>query len=85
MIIKLFETEGFSEWVSQVLLFIDFLKLNITSIHDLSDQVVAAQYMLGALIGLWFLHLNNGVNAVVVQQDRTIDGGCHSKLVDELL
>ena len=41
MIFELFDTEGFSKWVGQILFFVDLRKLDVTSIHDLSDQVVA--------------------------------------------
>ena len=52
MVFILFDTEGFSKWVDWILLSIDLLKLDIISIHDLLDQEVATQYMLGALMGL---------------------------------
>ena len=52
MIFELLNTEDFNKWVSQILLSIDLLKLDVISIHDLPDQVVVAQYMLGALMEL---------------------------------
>ena len=42
MVFKLLNTEGFSKWIDQIFLTIDLLKLDITSIYDLPDQVIAA-------------------------------------------
>ena len=63
---------------------IDLLKLNVISIHDLSDKVVAMQNMFGALMGFWLFDLSNGSSAIVVEQYRTINGGCHFELIDKL-
>ena len=41
MIFELLDTKGFSKWVGQILFSIDLLKLDVTSIYDLSDYVVA--------------------------------------------
>ena len=84
MIIELFDFNGFGKWVGQILLSVDLLKVDITSIHDFSDKVVAAQNMLGALLELRLLGLSYGSGAVTVQQNRTINRGCHSELTDEL-
>ena len=40
-VVELVHRNGFSEWVSQVLLSVDLLKVDVTSIHDLLDQVEA--------------------------------------------
>ena len=40
VVIVLFNIEGFSEGVSQILLFINLLKINVTSINDLSHKVI---------------------------------------------
>ena len=50
VIVKLFYCQGFSEAVGQVLLFVDLLKVDVTSFHDLSCKVIAAQDMLGAVM-----------------------------------
>ena len=42
MIIELHDTEGFSEWISQILFSTNFLKLDVILIYDLSDQMVVA-------------------------------------------
>ena len=58
------------------------MKVDVTSIHDLSDQVEAAQDVLRPLMCFGFLHLSYGTSAVAVEQDRTIEGGCYSELDD---
>ena len=63
---------------------IDLLKLDIISIYDLSNKMVAVQNMLGTLMGLQFLRLSNGSSVVIVQQDKTINGARHSELTNEL-
>ena len=42
IVVKLLHRNGFSKWVSQVLLSIDLLKIDVTSIHNFSDEMVAA-------------------------------------------
>ena len=42
VVVELFDTEGFNEGVIQILLFVNLLKINVTSINDLSDKVIAA-------------------------------------------
>ena len=39
--IELFDFKGFSKWIDQVLFFINFLKLDIISIHNLSNKMTA--------------------------------------------
>ena len=46
-ILKLFDFEGFSESVSQILLSIDLHEIDVTSSSDLLHEVVAPQNMLG--------------------------------------
>ena len=46
VVIELLHRNGFSEWVGQVLLPVDLLKVDVTSIHDLPDEMVAVQNML---------------------------------------
>ena len=46
VVVELLYRQGFSEGVSQVLLSVDLLKIDVTSIHDLSDQVEAMQDVL---------------------------------------
>ena len=84
VVIELLHRNGFSEWVSQVLLPIDLLKVDVTSFHDLPDEMVAAQNMLRPLVYLRFLRLSNGSRAVTVEQNWTNKGGCYSELGDEL-
>ena len=50
MIIELFDLESFSEQISYVLLSIDVLKLDVTLIHDLTYDVIAAQNVFGMLV-----------------------------------
>ena len=69
VVVELLHRNGFSEWVSQVLLPVDLLKIDVTSIHNFSDEMVAAQNMLRLLVCLWFLHLSNGSRAVTVEQN----------------
>ena len=83
VVIKLVHRNGFSEWVDQILLPVDLLKVDVTSIHDLPDQVEAVQNMLRPLVCFGFLRLSYGTSAVVVEQDLTIEGGCYSKFGDE--
>ena len=83
VVVELLHRNGFSEWVSQVLLPIDLLKIDVTSIHNFSDELVAAQKMLHLLVCLWFLRLSNGSRAVTVEQNWTNKGGCYSELDDE--
>ena len=45
---------------------IDLLKVNITSIHDLPNEMVVVQNMLGALMGLQLLGLSNGSSVIIV-------------------
>ena len=42
VVVELLYRQGFSEGVGQVFLSIDLLKVDVTSIHDLPDQVEAA-------------------------------------------
>ena len=83
VVIELLHHNGFSEWVSQVLLFVDLLKIGVTSIHNFPDEMVAAQNMLRPLVCLWFLRLSNGSRAVTLEQNWTNKGGCYSELDDE--
>ena len=66
-VVELFDTEGFSEGVSQILLSINLLKINVTSINDLSHKVIAMKYVLGPMMRLWLLGLSNGSCAVTIQ------------------
>ena len=83
VVVELLHRNGFSEWVSQVLLLVNLLKIDVTSIHNFLDEMVAAQNMLRPLVCLGFLRLSNGSRAVTVEQNWTNKGGCHSKLGDE--
>ena len=69
VVIELLHRNGFSEWVGQVLLFVDLLKVDVSSIHDFLDEIVAAQNMLHPLVCLWFLRLSNGSRAITVEQN----------------
>ena len=40
MIFELLYRKDFSEWVDQILLSVDLLRIDIISIHDLSDKIV---------------------------------------------
>ena len=66
MIIELLDFESFSKWVDQILPPIDLLKVNVTSIHDLSDKMITAQNMFGVLMGSQLLSLSNGSSIVAV-------------------
>ena len=83
VVVELLYCQGFSKGVGQVLLFIDLLKVNVTSIHDLPDQVEAMQNVLHPLVCFEFLRLSYGTSAVTIEQDRTIEGGCYFELDDE--
>ena len=48
--IELFDFESFSKWVGQIFLFVDLLKVDITSFHNLSYKVIAVQDMLGVVM-----------------------------------
>ena len=67
VVVELFDTEGFSEGVSQILLSVNLLKINITSINDLSHKVIAAQNMFGPMVRLRLLGLSYGSCAVTIQ------------------
>ena len=82
-VVELLHRNGFSEWVGQVLLFIDLLKVDVTSIHDFLDEMVTMQNMLCPLLCLQFLCLSNGSKAVTVEQNWTNKEGCYSELSDE--
>ena len=60
VVVELFDIDDFSEGVSQIFLSINLLKINITSINDLSHKVIAAQYAFGPMVRLWLLGLSNG-------------------------
>ena len=66
MFVDLFDTEDFSKWVSQIFLSIDLLKINVTSIYNLSNKVKAMQNMLDSLVRLRFFRLNHGFSAGAV-------------------
>ena len=51
MFFELLVFEGFSKWVGQVLLSVDLLNLDVTSIHDLSYKVIVKQSVFGSLVG----------------------------------
>ena len=85
MVVELLYHQGFSEGVGQVLLYVDLLKVDVTSIHDFSDEMVAMQNMLRPLVCLRFFRLSNGSRAVTVEQNWTNKGECYSKLGDEFL
>ena len=40
-VVELLHCNGFSEWVSRILLSIDLLKVDVTSIYDFSDEMIA--------------------------------------------
>ena len=42
VVVELLHCNGFSEWVSQVLLPVDLLKIDVTSIYNFPDEMVAA-------------------------------------------
>ena len=79
-----FDLESVSEGVDYVLLSINLLKLDVTSIHDLTYKVIAMQNMLGALVWLCSFRLSYGSSAVIIQQNRSINREYNSKLSDEL-
>ena len=83
VVVELLHRNGFSEWVSQVLLPIDLLKIDVTSIHNFPDEMVAAQNMLRPLVCLRFLRLSNGSRVVTREQNWTNKGECYSELDDE--
>ena len=83
VVVELLHCNGFSEWVGQVLLSVDLLKVDITSIHNFLDEMVAAQNMLHPLVCLGFLRLSNGSRAVTVEQNWTNKGGWYFELDDE--
>ena len=85
MIVELLYRQDFSEGVGQVLLSVDLLKVDVTLIHDLPDQVEATQNVLRPLVCFGFLCLSYGTSAITVEQDWTIEGGCYSELDDEYL
>ena len=66
VVVELLYYQGFSERGGQVLLFVDLLKIDVTSIHNLSDQVEATQNVLRLLVCFGFLHLSYGTSAVIV-------------------
>ena len=66
---------GFSKWVNQILLFINFLKLDDTLIHELPDKVVAMQNVFGKLMGLRIHYLSYGSNAVQYSRIGPLTGG----------
>ena len=72
VVVELFDTEGFSEGVSQILLSVNLLKINVTSINDLSHKVKAVQNVFGPMVRLWLLSLSNGSCVVTIQKHRTI-------------
>ena len=72
VIIEFLDTEGFSQRVSHVLLSIDILKVDVTSINDLSYKVIASQDVLGPMMRFWLLGLSYGSRAVTIQEHRTI-------------
>ena len=84
MVVELFYRQDFSEGVGQVLLSVDLLKVDVTSFHDLSYEVVAAQDMLGSVMRLWLFRLGNRSSAVTVHWDGTLQGRYHSQLAQEL-
>ena len=67
MIFELLDSKGISEWVDLVLFFINLLKIDVTSINDLSNKMIAMQNMFGSLMGLEFLYLSYGSSAVTIQ------------------
>ena len=64
-IVKLFDSEGFSESVDQILLFIDLYKIDVASFHDLSYDMVVPQNVLGVVIRPRLLSLSNGSNIII--------------------
>ena len=64
VVVELLYRQGFSEGVGQILLSVDLLKVDITSIHDLLDQVKAVQNILHLLVCFGFLRLSYGTSAV---------------------
>ena len=84
VIIELLDFESSSKWIGLVLIFIDLLNVDVTSIHNLSDKIIAIQNILDTLMGLQLLGLSNGYSTVTVQQDRAINRECHSELVNKL-
>ena len=76
VVIELLHRKSFSEWVGQILLSVDLLKVDVTSIHNFSDEMVAVQNMLHPLVCLRFLRLSNGSRAVTVEQNWTNKRGC---------
>ena len=83
MVVELLYRQGFNEEVGQVFLSVDLLKIDITSIHDLSDQMEVTQNVLRPLVCFGFFHLSYDTSAVAVEQEWTIEGGCYSELGDK--
>ena len=69
MVVELLYCQNFSEGVGWVLLSINRLKVDVTSIHDLSDLMEAVQNMLHPLVCFGFLHLSYGTSAIAVEQN----------------
>ena len=62
---------------------VDLQKVDVTSIHNFSDEIVAAQNILRLLVCLGFLRLSNGSRAVTIEQNWTNKRGCYFELSDE--
>ena len=82
-IIELGYRYGLGHGVGYVLLSIDLLKVDVTSIHNFLDEMVAVQNMLRPLVCFGFLRLSNGFRAITIEQNWTNKGGCYSELGDE--
>ena len=66
-VVELLHPNSFSEWIDQVLLLVNLLKVDVTSIDNLPHKIVAMQNMLHLLACFQFLRLSNGSRAIVVE------------------
>ena len=61
MIIELVDPKSFSEGVGQILFLINLFQLDIISIHDFMDKMIASHNVFGSVVwlGLFYLHYDS--------------------------
>ena len=64
--VKLFDSEGFGKSFGHIFFSIDLHKIDVASLHDLLDEVVASQNVLGAMMSSRLFRLSNGASTVIV-------------------
>ena len=66
MIVELFDPKSFNEGVDQIFFFVNLFQLDIISIHDFMDKMIASQNAFGSVVWLGLLCLRYGSSTITI-------------------